>query len=168
MTRALLLSVRPRFAWALLSGHKTVEIRRRFPNVAAGMTVVIYSSSPEKAAIGTMRVRSFARSNASAIWRDHSTRIGIDESELTDYLNGASGPSVLELDEPKPWVCPVPLEELRRGLQLEPAQSFRYLNSHQLEELEQMASDFHRGSSPGTAVNSAKPSVVGSWRLLAG
>ena len=168
VTRALLLSVRPRFARALLSGRKTVEIRRKFPNVPAGVTVVIYSSSPEKTVIGTMRVRSFAKSNARAIWRDYSSKIGINESELRDYLNGAAVPSVLELEEPNLWVRPVPLEELRRNLQLEPAQSFRYLNSHQLEELERMASDLHGDISPEATVTSSEPSSAGPRTLLTG
>ena len=56
MSRVLMLSVRPRFARALLAGTKTAEIRRRFPDVPVGTTVVLYSSSPERALLGTMRV----------------------------------------------------------------------------------------------------------------
>lgn len=139
MTRTLLLSVRPRFAQALLQGTKTAEIRRRFPDVSAGTTVVIYSSSPEKAALGTMRVRSFIRSTAADIWNDYSTVIGIDEAELTDYLDGATECSVIELDDPQIWANPVPLDELRRVLHLEPAQSFRYLNGRQFARLVDLA-----------------------------
>lgn len=135
MTRSLLLSVRPRFAQALLGGTKTAEIRRRFPDVPAGMTVVVYSSSPEKAVIGTMQAEALIRSTAAAIWRDYSEAIALEESELTDYLDGASECSVLELSQPQLWPNPVPLDDLRRVLHLEPAQSFRYLNHRQLAKL---------------------------------
>lgn len=135
MTRSLLLSVRPRFAQALLAGTKTVEIRRRFPDVPAGMMVVVYSSSPEKAVIGTMQAKALVRSTAIAIWRDYSEAIALEESELTDYLDGASECSVLELSHPQLWPSPVSLNELRRVLHLEPAQSFRYLNHRQLAKL---------------------------------
>lgn len=138
MSRALLLSVRPRFARALLAGTKTAEIRRRFPDVPESMTVVIYSSSPEKAILGTMRARRLIRSNAEDIWRNYGGVIGLEQSELTDYLHGARDCSVLELDTPALWQRPVDLHELRRVLGVEPAQSFRYLTGRQLARLEQL------------------------------
>lgn len=135
MSRILLLSVRPRFAHGLLSGTKTAEIRRRFPEVPAGMTVLIYSSSPEKAILGTMRARRVVRSNADDIWRDYAKVIGIERTELLDYLEGASKCSVLELDSPDLWSRPVQLTELRGALNIEPPQSFRYLTGRQLARL---------------------------------
>lgn len=135
MSRSLLLSVRPRFARALLAGTKTAEIRRRFPNVPAGTTVVIYSSSPEKSVLGTMKSAGLIRSDPDAIWRDYSDVIGLERSELTAYLDGASECSVLELGQPQMWPSPVPLAQLRRVLRLEPAQSFRYLTARQLASL---------------------------------
>ena len=136
MSRALLLSVRPRFAQALLNGTKTAEIRRRFPNVPAGTTVVIYSSSPERAVLGTMRARALVRSTVSDIWDRYAEVIGINERELRDYLDGAAKPSVLEVDSPSIWPNPVGLGALRRILDIEPAQSFRYLTARQVAELE--------------------------------
>lgn len=138
MSRILLLSVRPRFAQGLLAGTKTAEIRRRFPDVPEGMTVIIYSTSPEKAVLGTMRARRVVRSNADEIWRDYSGVIGIERAELTDYLDGANECSVLELDTPNLWSRPVALDDLRRVLQVEPPQSFRYLTSRQLSRLQSL------------------------------
>jgi len=139
MSRSILLSVRPRFAHALLAGTKTAEVRRQFPDVPPGTTAVIYSSSPEKAALGTMRVRALVRSTKSAIWRDYSKAIGIRRAELRDYLDGARECSILELDEPQIWASPVHLEQLRKTLHLEPAQSFRYLSDLQLSHLHNLA-----------------------------
>jgi predicted transcriptional regulator len=141
MNRALLLSVRPRFAQALLDGTKTAEIRRRFPDVPAGTTVVLYSSSPDKAVLGTMCVESLIRSTAAEIWRDYSEEIGIGEPELTEYLKGASECSVLKLIEPNRWANAVPLHELRRLLHLQPAQSFRYLNNREVAKLTALGAD---------------------------
>lgn len=141
MSRALLLSVRPRFARGLLAGTKTAEVRRRFPEVPEGTTVIIYSSSPEKAVLGTMRTRRLVRSNTEEIWREYSHAIGIGHAELTDYLEGATDCSVLELDTPNLWPRPVGLAELRRQLGIEPAQSFRYLNTKQLTRLQGLAGE---------------------------
>lgn len=139
MTRALLLSVRPRFAHALLNGTKTVEVRRRFPEVPAGTAVVIYSSSPEKAVLGTLKVRRFSRTTADEFWRLHSASVGIDRAELISYLNGTSQCSALEVENPLPWARPVTLAELRLKLNLDPAQSFRYLDSYQYTHLLRLA-----------------------------
>ena len=141
MSRALLLSVRPRFARGLLAGTKTAEVRRRFPEVHEGTTVIIYSSSPDKAVLGTMRTRRLVRSNTEEIWREYSDAIGIGHAELKDYLEGATDCSVLELDTPTVWSRPVGLVELRRQLGIEPAQSFRYLTARQLSRLQGLAAE---------------------------
>lgn len=147
MSRALLLSVRPRFAQGLLAGTKTAEVRRRFPEVPEGTTVIVYSSSPEKAVLGTMRTRRLVRSNTEEIWREYSHAIGIGQAELTDYLEGATDCSVLELDTPNLWPHPIGLAELRRQLGIEPAQSFRYLNAKQLSRLQCLAGEIADGAS---------------------
>jgi predicted transcriptional regulator len=145
MSRVLLLSVRPRFARGLLGGTKTAEIRRRFPDVPEGMVVIIYSSSPEKSVLGTMRVRRLVRTTAEEIWRNYSGVIGIGQAELAAYLYGASESSVLELEAPNMWSRPVPLESLRQQLHVEPAQSFRYLTDQQLARLEDLSAQLESG-----------------------
>lgn len=153
MSRTLLLSVRPRFAAMLLAGTKTAEVRRRFPEIPVGMTVVIYSSSPEKAVLGTMTVQKLVRSTAAGIWGDYSDAIGIGKPELTDYLEGASECSVLELKEPQRWANTVSLEALREFMHLEPAQSFRYLNARQLSRLIEL------GTTPPDSGHYARPAT---------
>ncbi len=162
MSQSLLLSVRPRFAQALLAGTKTVEIRRRFPDIPAGMTVVIYSSSPEKAVLGTMVAEELIRSTAADIWRDFSGAIGIQKSELTEYLEGATECSVLKLSEPKAWANPVPLDELRRTLHIEPAQSFRYLNNRQVAKLAALGATAEAG-----VIDFPVPAHIGAVPALA-
>jgi hypothetical protein len=54
--RDVLVSIRPNFASKILDGDKTVELRRKFPEVGAmGMTALIYSSSPVSAIVGYAR-----------------------------------------------------------------------------------------------------------------
>ena len=51
--RTLLLSLRPRFAQAILSGAKTVEVRRRPVNAPPQTPIILYASSPTMAIVGT-------------------------------------------------------------------------------------------------------------------
>jgi predicted transcriptional regulator len=135
MTRSLLLSLRPRFAQAILAGTKTAEVRRRFPLVPVGTAIVIYSSSPQRSALGTARVRRQTSSTPEHVWRDFADEIALDRAELNAYLDGSSDCSVLEIEEARTWDIPVPLGELRTLLKLEPAQSFRYLTPAQHSRL---------------------------------
>jgi predicted transcriptional regulator len=55
-TRDLLVSLHPRHASNILSGEKTVELRRRFPERhMRGALALIYSTSPVQAIVGVAR-----------------------------------------------------------------------------------------------------------------
>ncbi|MFD2759101.1 ASCH domain-containing protein [Gulosibacter faecalis] len=139
MTRALLLSIKPQYARAILEGRKTIEVRRRFPNIDPGTTVVLYSSSPEKAVLGTVRLRRTIKISPGCVWALHGSDIGIDESDLNAYLAGADESTLLEVDCPESWEQPVSLNSLRAVLGIEPSQSFRYLATEQVEQAKQLS-----------------------------
>ena len=135
MTRAVLLSVKPRFARAILEGRKTVEVRRRFPQVPAGTTVVLYSSSPERAVLGTVRLKRAIRVDPKVVWETFSDEIDIEEDALIEYLAGADASTVLQVEEPETWSQPVTLGRLRELIGVEPPQSFRYLAADQVSAI---------------------------------
>ncbi|MEI2270239.1 ASCH domain-containing protein [Microbacterium sp. No. 7] len=154
MTRAVLLSVKPRFARAILEGRKTVEVRRRFPQIPTGTTVVLYSSSPERAVLGTVRLKRAIRVDPNAVWETYSADIGIEEDALEDYLAGADSSTVLQVEAPESWSRPVSLGLLREIFGLEPPQSFRYLTEDQVEAIRFRA---NRAEVFGVCVNGLGP-----------
>lgn len=111
--RALLLSLHPRFATAILTGAKTVELRRQRVAVPPGTPVIIYATSPVMALTGTARLTSVDTAAPGQIWRRHRTNCGISKAEYTAYMNGADRASALLLDSPRPLSSPVPLDHLR-------------------------------------------------------
>lgn len=131
--KALFLSVKPKFARAILEGRKTVEVRRKFPQVPGGTVVVLYSSSPEKAVLGTVRLKQTTRVDPGAVWEMYGECIAIERDALAHYLDGAAASTVLEVEDPQTWARPVALSTLRELLGVEPPQSFRYLAPEQLE-----------------------------------
>ena len=133
MTKVLFLSIKPRFARAILDGRKTVEVRRRFPKVAAGTLVVLYSSSPERAILGTVRLKRTVRLDSDAVWENYADDIDIEEAALAEYLDGAAESTLLEIEDPEPWTRPVTLSVLRSTIGVEPPQSFRYLVPEQVD-----------------------------------
>jgi len=132
MTKILLISVKPRFARALLEGRKTVEVRRRFPDLPVGTVVVIYASSPERAVLGAVRLKYVMRVDPNEVWGLHAGDIEIDEHALIEYLAGATESTLLKVESPEVWARPVSLATLRDTLGLDAPQSFRYINSEQV------------------------------------
>lgn len=133
--RALLLSLHPRFATAILTGDKTVELRRQRVAVPPGTPVIIYATSPVMALTGTARLTSVDTATPGQIWRRHRTNCGIRKGEYTTYMDGAAHASALLLDSPRPLSSPVSLDHLRATTTFHPPQSYRYLTPEALQQL---------------------------------
>jgi predicted transcriptional regulator len=128
--RALLVSVKPVYAELLLSGAKTVELRRVRPNVEAGCEVLLYASSPTMEMVGTARVQAIDVDTPDAIWRRHAPATGVDRATFDDYFRGAALAVAITLTDTCRLQSRVPLAELRQRISgFRPPQSFRYLGS---------------------------------------
>jgi len=125
--RTLLLSLRPRFADAILTGAKTVELRRRPINAEPETPVILYASSPTMAIVGTARLREVRSQPPPAAWREHHPSLGLSRAEFDAYLDGSPRAYLLLLHR----VCvlnePLSLRCLRQDGGFRPPQSFRYI-----------------------------------------
>lgn len=131
---ALLVSVKPRYAELLLSGVKTVELRRVRPQIAAGGLVLIYASSPTMQMVGTGTVAGIATDTLDEIWRRCAGQTGLDRTTYDTYFAGRKLAVAITLDDVRPLRHGIPLAELRRRISgFRPPQSFRYMKqSHVL------------------------------------
>lgn len=129
--RAVLLSLRPRFADAILANNKTIELRRTRPNVADGATLVLYSTSPVRAVVGRARLACIDEAPPHELWPRVADRSGVSRSEYDAYFENAATAFALHLEQASALATPVPLSELRDEHGLAPAQSFRYLEPTQ-------------------------------------
>lgn len=84
-----IISIRPNYAEAILDGSKTVELRRRLPNVNVGTRLWIYATRPTAAVIGTATIRNILRAHPRTIWRSHRSKAGVDHSTYAAYFDGA-------------------------------------------------------------------------------
>jgi predicted transcriptional regulator len=126
--RTLLVSVKPHYAELLLSGVKTVELRRIKPNVSPGCDVLLYASSPTMQMVGTARVEGVDVGAPEEIWRRHSDATGIDRETFDTYFTGADTAVAITLSYARRLKDSVPLNELRQRIKgFRPPQSFRYL-----------------------------------------
>jgi predicted transcriptional regulator len=151
--RCVLLSVRPRFASALLEGSKTVEVRRRRARIDDGTVCLLYASSPASALVGAIRIKTIEAADSDALWIRHREAMGLSRDEYEEYLAGASQPCAIVVAAASAFARPVPLLELRlRHSGFVAPQSYRFLQSRELKillngqlgQLEQLASPDHR------------------------
>jgi predicted transcriptional regulator len=133
--RALLLSVRPRYAHAILNGTKTAEIRRQRPAVHPGTLVIIYATKPVGALVGTARISDISCGNPADMWEQHHGSTGVTRAEYDAYLSGAETAHLLFLRRVQRLEPLLTLEQIRSAVTFQPPQSYRYLNQHMLHNL---------------------------------
>lgn len=137
--RSLLLSLRPRFAEAILSGAKTVELRRRPVKASPGTVVVLYASAPTMAVVGTAVLVDVVALSPHTAWRRYRHTLSLSWSEFTEYLAGAERAHLLRLDDVKEVDQPLTLQTLRGSAPFQPPQSFRYLHATDPRQLRALA-----------------------------
>jgi predicted transcriptional regulator len=126
--RALFVSVKPVYAELLLSGEKTVELRRVRPHAEIGCEVLIYASSPTKELVGAARLDAVDVMDLDDLWLDFGDRTGVSREVFDDYFQGVSTGVAITLVDARRLERRVPLGELRKILRgFRPPQSFRYL-----------------------------------------
>lgn len=133
--RALLLSIRPRYAHAILNGTKTAEIRRQRPAVHPGTLVIIYATKPVGALVGTARISDIREGSPAEIWEQHQHSTGVTKSEYDSYLAGADTAHLLFLHRVQRLEPLLTLEQIRSATAFQPPQSYRYLSQHMLHSL---------------------------------
>lgn len=138
--RMMILSLRPRFADAILSGRKTVELRRTEPKIRVPTLALIYASTPVRALLGTCVVTGVESYGLAALWEAHGPGSGIERGEFLDYFEGVEAGTALSLANPRRFTRRVPLVELRsRPAGFRPPQSFSYVDTDTGNRLLQMA-----------------------------
>jgi len=126
--RALFLSLKPAYAELVLSGEKTVELRRIRPRAAPGTLVVVYASTPVRAVVGTCIVEAIGSEAPAVIWNLHGQRTGVCRSEFNTYFYGRTIAVAITVGRPHRLERPISLDAVRQGLDcFAPPQSFRYL-----------------------------------------
>jgi predicted transcriptional regulator len=153
--RILFLSIRPRFTDAIMSGEKTVELRRSRMQATPGSQVLLYSSSPVKAVVATAVLERILAHGPEEMWSCFGAVSAVTKVEFDRYFAGAERAYGLHLHNVTSLPEPISLRELRDGLGVEPPQSFRYLTRAQVDSL------LPRAAASSTPSPHALPIVAG-------
>lgn len=131
--RAVLLSVKPRFADLIVAGTKQVEFRRVWAQEPVPW-IAIYSSSPSQQIVGIVEVESVVLASASALWILNGSRGGgLTRTELRGYFSGKPKGYAVVLGRVFRPQAPVQPAEIVRGFRA--PQSFRYLTDPEVLRL---------------------------------
>lgn len=107
-----IISIRSDYANAILAGTKTIELRRRIPELPAGTRLWIYATRPTGAVVGFVTIQGVARARPATIWRKHRTRTGVDHAAFKAYFNGSQVAIAIVLAAAR-RVVPITIEQLR-------------------------------------------------------
>jgi predicted transcriptional regulator/DNA-binding XRE family transcriptional regulator len=125
--RDVVLSIRPQYSSKIMTGQKTVELRRRFPVAAPKGTIAyIYSTSPERAMVGVAEISAVKKLAVDDIWRSYSNVAFIERPDFDKYFDGLEYGMALEFTNVRPFDKPMSLTDLRKRFGFEPPQSFLY------------------------------------------
>jgi len=140
--RPLLLSLRPRFARAILEGTKTVELRRTRLTASSGTLLILYASAPVMSVVGVARLASTVIDTPDSVWNRYGHFASVSRAEYDQYFVGARLATAVLLDRPRRLESGYSLAELREAqVKFRPPQSFRYLAEHDPPVLQHLSDE---------------------------
>ena len=127
----LVLSVKPRFARKLLSGEKTVELRRVLPRRARpGDIIILYSTAPVGEFVGFCYVAEILCESPEALWRRVRGAASVTQAEFFEYFKSAKRAIGIVVERPVTFSNGLSLRDSRKHVPgFVPPQSFRYASS---------------------------------------
>jgi predicted transcriptional regulator len=133
-SRAVILSIKPKYADLILQGLKTVEFRRAWAAQPVG-AIVIYASAPVQKLVGTVRVAEVKQLSMTQLWQTSLAHGGgLTQPELKRYYHGKSKGYAVMLQHLKKAKAPLDPKAVLPGFV--PPQSFRYLDEKEFLRIE--------------------------------
>jgi predicted transcriptional regulator len=134
--KVILLSVLPRFADKIVSGAKTVELRKIRPKVGQGDLILLYATSPEKSIRAILRISNLRSGDPDSLWKLANGSTGIDYSEFKAYFNGNKVGWAICFDTVVVLPEPVTLPMLRINIPgFHPPRIHQYFSIHELRRV---------------------------------
>lgn len=134
----LFLPVRPEYASMIVSGHKTIELRKRCPRrIGQGDRVVFYATSPRFQLVAVADVRRIISEETSRLWRIVKSEAGIDRNIFNAYFDGCQSGYGIEIENVQGFSPPIALKQLREKWGgFSPPQGFGYLTESQSQHVQ--------------------------------
>lgn len=129
----VLLSIKPKWADAILSGEKTWEYRKVAPTRGPPLRLVLYASAPVKKAVGVAWSYTVLERPIPELMERTVRFTPHDPFDILDYFGDAETGHALRIGTYRRFDAPVPRAELE-AMGLEPTQNFRYIGDTKPDE----------------------------------
>ena len=127
MKKYLFISVKQEYANKILSGEKTIELRKSKPNISKGDHVIIYSTSPVKAILGIAQVGDLLSYSPGKMWKLHSKDLGISRKDFINYYSDSQKSIGIVLRNITKYEYVIHLETIKKiAPKFSPPQTFKY------------------------------------------
>lgn len=135
-----MISIHSDHAANIVSGMKTVELRRRFMSLPLGSRLWIYSTLPVGALVATATIVAIDYDSPHNLWVRYKSEAAVSKNLFFKYFGGCDLGCAILLDSVEP-ISPVPLDSIRkiRGVEHIPqvATKISVLEASQFEEFGQ-------------------------------
>jgi predicted transcriptional regulator len=127
MSEVLFLPVKPKWADVIMSGKKTLELRKREPKHELPMMAIVYASSPRCEIVGAVEWYGTVCQGVVA-FSDHDLgRACVSREQLRKYYSKKTWAYGLCLRNSVTFTKPIPLETMRTAWLISPPQQWRYI-----------------------------------------
>ena len=134
--RAVLMSIKPKYADLIFAGTKTIELRRVCPKVGPGDLILVYVSSPRMALVGGFEVAGIVSGEPQTLCKEWQTQSGVKKETFLHYFQGAATAYGIIIGHTWQFDFATELKALRRRKGgFHPPQSYRYVGKEELVKL---------------------------------
>jgi predicted transcriptional regulator len=113
MSNAAILSIKPIYANQILTGTKTIELRKSSMGLTASDVVLVYSSAPEQRFAFWFRIHRVEPLSVSEMWKRYEPVLGINHEDYAAYFGDLDTAVGLHVGEVHP-LNPIPLREIEK------------------------------------------------------
>lgn len=103
----LIMSIRPKYAQAIIDGKKQYEYRKRLPKRTDIDKLYVYASKPIKAIIAYFTIGSVISDNPQKVWELTKKDGGITKEQFNDYFKGRDIAHAIKIKDVTELVTPL-------------------------------------------------------------
>ncbi len=134
--RSLVISIKPEYAFKIIGGIKTIELRKKFPtdNIKGGMAI-IYASSPTQEIIGYATIQEVQKLPVATIWDEFNKQSCVTKKFFNAYFKGNTEGFAISLSQPVKLEKPISIKDLEKKCSFSPPQSYLYASDQILKAI---------------------------------
>lgn len=129
----ILMSIKPKYAQAIIRGEKTIELRRHIPPIGPQDIIVFYESSPIQRVTFYCRVLEILSMPPQELWDKYSCLFGITKEDYDVYFGNRPTAYGIRLQEVHIFSSQMKISDISQ--ELSAPQSFRYISPEELEKI---------------------------------